>query len=354
MNKNNQHENRAEVEVLTFTDMQAKWLESSAIEIARAGGPQSAGSTSIAGCSAACIEATFTAQQAHVCSLYASGELSALLFQGMLAPTDDVPPTTLPEIHELEGDFHCMRLASRNQILLKLVQHNAFAYDIDNEGKIVRLVGNFKGGGKEKLRNEDCARQIELSSHAGLRLGPHTEAPYHCSIKSVDGHSPAPSALILTARWNPENEPTCVIPAGQVISKIGALSALALTSNSFNYSRSDSFVTEKGEDGVDVSILDFDENGSFALRYNAYRFLLNERASDIIKDAFSRFREEVDHAEILKISLQPTTALLINNCRALHYRDVIEDNRRLLVRLFGYSRFATPIVLNNDPLLVQG
>ncbi|VVO43484.1 hypothetical protein [Pseudomonas fluorescens] len=354
MKQNTQCEKPIEIEVLTFTDMQAKWLESSAIEMARAGGPQSAGSTSIAGCCAACIEANFTAQQAHACHLYARGGLSALVFQGLLAPTDDVPPTTLPSLHELEEDFHCMHLASRNQILLKLVQHTAFAYDIDNKGKIVRLVGNFKGGGKEKLSHEDCAQRIELSSHAGLRLGPHTEAPYHCSINAVNGHSPAPSALILTARWNPENQPTCVIPAGQVISKIGALSALALTSNSFNYSRSDSFITEKGEDGVDVSILCFDENGSFALRYNAYRFSLNERASDSVKVAFSRFREEIEHAEMLKISLQPTTALLINNCRALHCRDVIEDNRRLLVRLFGYSRFATPIVLNNDPLLVQG
>lgn len=354
MNKNIQYVNPTEVEVLTFTELQAKWLESSAIEIAKSGGPQSAGSTSIASCCAALIGASFTEQQAHACSLYISGRLSALIFQGMLDPADDAPPAALPSLHELEGDFRCMHLAARNQILLKLVQHTAFAYDIDNEGKIVRLVGNFKGGGKEKLTHEDCAQQIELSSHAGLRLGPHTEAPYHCSIKSVNGHSPAPSALILTARWNPENEPTCIIPAAQIINKIGALSALALTSNSFNYSRSDSFVTEKGEDGVDVSILDFDENGAFALRYNAYRFSLNEGASDIVNNAFSRFLEEIEHAEILKFALQPTTAMIINNCRALHCRDVIEDNRRLLVRLFGYSRFAAPIVLNKDPLLVRG
>ncbi|MCX7079792.1 MAG: TauD/TfdA family dioxygenase, partial [Pseudomonas sp.] len=126
------------------------------------------------------------------------------------------------------------------------------------------------------------------------------------------------------------------------------------TSSSFNYSRSDSFVTGKGEDGLDVSILDFDENGSFALRYNTYRFSTSQHASDIAKEALNRFREEIERAETVKFFLQPTTALLINNCRALHCRDVIEDNRRLLVRLFGYSRFAAPTVLSNDPLLVQG
>ena len=31
-----------------------------------------------------------------------------------------------------------------------------------------------------------------------------------------------------------------------------------------------------------------------------------------------------------------------------------EDNRRLLIRQFGYSPFAVPLVLTEDPLLVRG
>jgi hypothetical protein len=46
--------------------------------------------------------------------------------------------------------------------------------------------------------------------------------------------------------------------------------------------------------------------------------------------------------------------MVINNTRALHCRDVIKDNRRVLVRIFGLSRFASPIVISENPLLLQG
>jgi len=46
--------------------------------------------------------------------------------------------------------------------------------------------------------------------------------------------------------------------------------------------------------------------------------------------------------------------MVINNTRALHCRDVIKDNRRVLVRIFGLSKFSTPIVISEDPLLVRG
>jgi len=37
-----------------------------------------------------------------------------------------------------------------------------------------------------------------------------------------------------------------------------------------------------------------------------------------------------------------------------HGRDRVQDNRRLPVRQFGYSPFAQPLVLAEDPLLVRG
>lgn len=46
--------------------------------------------------------------------------------------------------------------------------------------------------------------------------------------------------------------------------------------------------------------------------------------------------------------------MVINNVRALHCRDVIKDNRRVLVRIFGLSKFSFPVVISEDPLLLQG
>jgi len=79
-------------------------------------------------------------------------------------------------------------LAARNQILLKLVDNSALAYDMDNEGKLVRLVANFKGGGLTKIPAEPDIKG--LSSHSSLALGPHTVAPYWCAANVKDGHSP--------------------------------------------------------------------------------------------------------------------------------------------------------------------
>ncbi|MNJ70976.1 hypothetical protein D3C77_674720 [compost metagenome] len=101
-------------------------------------------------------------------------------------------------------------------------------------------------------------------------------------------------------------------------------------------------------------MLQFDPNGGFSLRYNAYRFSLNDHASDAAARAFDAFQALVKDTQPMPFVLQPDTALLINNSRALHGRDILQDNRRLLVRLFGYSRFASPVVLNDDPLLVRG
>ena len=70
-----------------------------------------------------------------------------------------------------------------------------------------------------------------------------------------------------------------------------------------------------------------------------------------LPDAFQALVAETPPLPFL---LQPSTALVINNSRALHGRDTVKDNRRLLVRLFGYSPFAQPVVLREDPLLVRG
>jgi hypothetical protein len=236
--------------------------------------------------------------------------------------------------------------------LLELVDNSAFAYDMDNEGKVVRLVANFKGGGLNRIAAEPDLK--ELSSHSGLALGPHTEAPYWCAINAKDGHSPSPSSLILSALWNPGHEPTRVIPLRSILDKIGATNCLALTTSNFQFTRSDSFVSGKGEDGRNVSILTFDDNVGFAARFNSYRFSVNDNASPLVKTAYTALCKAIGEATPAEYTLTQESAMTINNVQALHCRDVIKDNRRLLVRIFGLSKFSSSIVISEDPLLLQG
>lgn len=53
-------------------------------------------------------------------------------------------------------------------------------------------------------------------------------------------------------------------------------------------------------------------------------------------------------------ALTQESAIVVNNNRALHCRDIVKDNRRLLVRLFGLSKFSEPLVISEDPLLLRG
>lgn len=339
---------------LAFTPVQAARLYEGASRIAELGGPEMAGAASAAQAEADQVYCTLDAWQKSILRRYADGHLALLECTDMQPPQADPLPTRLPTLGALEHVPECLHLASRNQILLHLVQNRAFAYDIDNNGRLIRFVGNFCGGGLAPRDDEPAPDDIELSSHAGLPLGPHTEAPYHCAVQTVDGHSPAPSTLILTARWNPREEPTSIIPMMPIIERIGAKAALALTSPSFDYTRSDSFVSGAGSNGNAVSILQFDRQGVFALRYNSYRHSLNKDACPAAKEAFHKLSTHVLESKVIKCILTPSRAVLINNNRALHCRDVVRDNRRLLIRMFGYSRFVEPAILTADPLTVKG
>lgn len=343
-----------EIATLYFDDDQLEQLHKASLDLARHGGPQQAGAALKARLWARLLEDSLTPLQQATVNLFADGKLAALFFARLRAPKDDPLPERLPDLAVLERDFICLYLGSRNQVLLELVRYRAFAFDIDNEGKHLRLVGNFKGGGRQPRPDENRRTPVELSSHAGLRLGPHTEAPYHCSVMARDGHSPAPSALVLSARWNPASQPTRIVPLRSVIESLGSLEVLALSSRSFDFTRSECFVDGRGAGGKATSIIDFDAQGGFSVRYNAYRFSLNDQASDAAAQALDAFQAHLAQTPPVDFVLQPDTVLLVNNGRALHGRELLDDNRRLLVRLFGYSRFATPLILKEDPLLVRG
>lgn len=90
------------------------------------------------------------------------------------------------------------------------------------------------------------------------------------------------------------------------------------------------------------------------MRYNSYRYSVHEKASQLARQAYWSLKELLNQADCYEFVLQPTSALLINNSQALHARDTIKDNRRLLIRLFGYSPDARPLILQQDPLIVRG
>lgn len=330
---------------------QAGLLQSFAKEIADGGGPQAVGARAKAAAAASELRAALSLEQQAALQRYSDGLLSVLVFEGLEEVGALALPGRLPALDKLENDPGVLLIAARSQILLRLANCEAFAYDIENDGNLVRLVGNFKGNAETLA---DAPRKPELSSHSGLALGPHTETPYWCSVKAADGHSPAPSALILSGVWNPLKEPTSVIPVPPLLEKLGVVYTLALTAKCFHFSRSDSFVDGKGEDGRFVSIVEFDENGGFSLRFNVYRFSVDVSAPRLVKTAFARLLEVIAEADAVKCALTQGSAMIINNCRALHCRDVVEDDRRLLIRLFGGSRFAQPVVLSQDPLIWRG
>ncbi|KQZ94592.1 hypothetical protein [Pseudomonas sp. Root562] len=341
-----------EIRTFSFEFCQSLLLQKFAKDLAAIGGPQAPGVRAKANSAAIELNASFTRHQRELLAAYSDGQISVLIFEGLQKINDVSPPNELPVLASLENHYDVLCLAARNQILLNLVDNSAFAYDMDNEGKLVRLVANFKGGGLNKIPTELDIK--ELSSHSGLALGPHTEAPYWCAVNAKDGHSPSPSSLILSALWNPGMEPTSVIPIPPVLEKIGVKNCLALTTGNFQFTRSDSFVSGKGEDGHNVSILEFDDKVGFTARFNSYRFSVNDNASDLVKSAFVALCQKVGESAPVEHTLTQESAMVINNVRALHCRDLIKDNRRVLVRLFGLSKFSSPIVITDDPLRLQG
>ena len=341
-----------EIRTFSFDDRQATLLHRFVEDLAENGGPQAHGAKQKASLAAAELKLSFSNDQCKLLAAYSDGLFSVLIFEGMQIINDANLPDELPAPASLENRHDVRCLAARNQILLKLVDNDAFAYDIDNEGKLIRLVANFKGGGLNKISAEPELN--ELSSHSGLALGPHTEAPYWCAVTAKDEHSPSPSSLILSALWNPHREPTRVIPLQPVLEKIGFPHCLALTTDNFQFTRSDSFVSGKGEGGRNVSILEFDDNVGFAVRFNSYRFSVSNNVSPFVKAAYAAFCQSVENVNPSAYVLTQESAMVINNIRALHCRDVVKDNRRVLVRIFGLSKFSSPIVVSDDPLILQG
>ena len=340
---------------MRFTKSQAELIKKASEKLTLLGGPDAEGVAKYAEEYGQQLKATLTDEQLKILEDYSTGKAVAIMFKGLKELINDATmPDFLPSPLELSKCKYVIELASRNQILLTLIDNKAFAYDIDNNGKLIRVVANFQGGGKNKIQQEKDSQVISLSSHAGVALGAHTEAPYHATKSSVGSHSPAPSTLILTARWNPQNETTSVIPLPALMEKIDSRAILGLTLKEFGFTRTDSFVEGKGEGVNNSSIIDLDKDGMVRIRFNIYRTYYEQTAPEIAREGFVSLVRAINTTMPIKVNLQPTTAIAINNSAALHGRDIIMDNRRLLIRLFGYEKGVEPIKIATDPMIVQG
>lgn len=332
----------------------ADFLEEKSIIIANNGGPQSINSAALAISFSTELYEMLSEEKISEIKRFVTKQTSLFTINNL---KNDDAETNLPEslspVTELESSFKVLKLASRCQIILALVDQVAFAYDIDNYGKITRLVANFKGGGLNKIKNE-VASNVDKSSYSGIALSAHTEAPYHTATKIKEAHSPAPSSLILTALWNPLSEPTNVIPIEPILEKLTFEEVLSLTTPSFDFTRSETFTDGQGSGGIKVSILEVDAQGNYGMKYNSYRFTANAESSDFVKRTFIKFEKIVAESIPIQIPLDSTKTLIINNTRALHCRDIIKDNRRALVRLFGYWNNIEYIAIQKNPLLVKG
>ena len=345
--------NESNIGILFFTKEQASLLHVLSKKITLSGGPDSNSVNSEIDTEIIEFKNMLTVSQNTIIEKYKNQEIPALAFENMEEFSKEISNEKELKKEILENSYDIQYLGSRSQILLKLIEQKAFAYDIDNKAKIVRTVANFNGGGQNKISKE--LSKVELSSHSGIPLGPHTEAPYNCTFKSKDGLSPSPSSLIISAKYNPGLEPTFVIPILPILERIGIENTLALSLNYFTFTQSDSFTNVENRcEKKKVSILDFNEEEGFSVRYNSYRFSITNDAPLRVKRAYELFCKEVDKNQPEEYVVTNKSAIIINNYRALHSRNVIKHNGRVLVRLFGISNKIEYTMLSNNPLIIKG
>jgi len=342
------------VQTYHCTRWEAEVIEAGSKQIAEMGGPDAAGAAEIAAICGRTISARWPTQKRNLAQHYTRGDIAAIVFDHLPTTVDDALPSSLPDIATLEAAPQTRFLAARNQVLLALLNERAFAFDIDNHAKITRLVANFKGGGLTKVEGEERGNAPGLSSHHGVALGAHTEAPYYATTESAGEHSPAPTTLILSARWNPGNEATTIIPIQPILDKLGGLASLGLGLSYYGFSRSDSFTSDDDASPRHVRVIDLLPDGRVAIRYNDYRIFPEPTAPPMARQALEEFRRQLAKCIPVKVNLQPSRAVAINNYAALHARDVVMDNRRLLIRLFGYAADVRYITVSTDPLVVRG
>jgi hypothetical protein len=349
---------RPQIETLKFNNVARDILHDASLDLADAGGPDSVGAQDRGRVVAKKLLLALHPAERQKVTAFKEGETAALVFDGMTYLETDAPPDELPSEPLLQADRATRYYASRNQILQALVEERPFAYYVENDGKIVRLVGDFR---KPKpvaatVATELAAARaaaIERSSHRGTLLGAHTEGPYYAVKHPKGQHSPAPSTLILTARWNPLNQPTHLLPSKTIIDELLPGDSLNFVLKYFRFATSDSY--RAGTDAARwVPLIDLHDDGSVAMRMNVHRAEVERQAPEHVKQSFQRLLAAIEGAMPTEIVLTPERAIIIRNTQCFHGRDAIVDPRRLLIRMFGYSADAQWVLVQADPFIVKG
>lgn len=331
-------------------------LQEKSYQLALKGGPQEKGNQKLAEDIAVELFTLFNESDKKLINDYITEKITYLVFDGFLNTDINGNPIELPQknqlptVEELESDIEVLKLASQEQIILALLNETTFAFDTENEGKMIRIVANYRGGGAQKLTNETP----DSSSHSGNIIVPHTEDPYYSSTKIVQGHSQSPSSLILTARWNPSSDVTKVAPITRVLNLLSKEEIAALAGENFNFRAAKTASEGKSTGGTHISILNLNDQGRLTANYNSERFSVDPSASEFIKETYAKFSKITTQIEFDEINLQPSRMLVINNPLNFHSRDAVKDNRRVLLRMFGYRKNANYILVNQDPFIVRG
>lgn len=337
---------RQEVCQLHFDAQQARLLHGFSEAIAVIGGPRASGARMAASQAATELAVCLSGAQMDLIGRYAAGLLSMLVFKGLNKVTRMGPPATLPPLPALEQRHDILCLASRNQILLKLVDHLPFACDIATGEKLVHIVAHCESGGLGTRPRE--LGKMGPGFPSNWPSPPHTEAPYECAVHAKTGAAPFPTASILSALWNPSLEATSVIPLPPILDKLGIADRSALGERNIDRLGGDPRIGGACQDEQDergVSIPEHDTRPGFAVRFDARHFPSEERGSAPVNEALAAFRQGVPVQHILT----QESAIIVNTDRALLCDDIVKDNRRLLVRLFGHSSGARPSLISATP-----
>lgn len=103
-----------------------------------------------------------------------------------------------------------------------------------------------------------------------------------------------------------------------------------------------------------MPIFELNTQGKLVANYNSERFSVSPSAPEFVKATYSKLSKMAEDSEFDGVNLQPSRLVVINNPLCLHCRDILQDNRRTLVRVFGYRKNADYVLINQDPLIVKG
>ncbi|MDZ7818691.1 MAG: hypothetical protein U5K55_08755 [Aliarcobacter sp.] len=133
-----------DIQIIYFEKKQADYLHHLSDEIAFLGGPEDPRTNSLVSMGVVKLKEKLSSSQNSILHNYINGETSVLVFENMNEfSIESDTPDKFPPLSVLEKSYDILYLGGRNQILLKLIEEDAFAYDIDNEGKLIRVVANL-------------------------------------------------------------------------------------------------------------------------------------------------------------------------------------------------------------------